>query len=220
MQQLAPDLYLLTGATSMANIYLAGDVLFDAGTRFDAAPLLRCLRGHPIRLHALTHAHPDHQGASADVCRTFGVPLCCGAPDAAAMEAGTTAQSLPLAAIHGLAGWIAGPPYPVSRRLHEGDLVGDFTVIATPGHTPGHVSYWREADRTLILGDVLAHVHPLLRTIGLREPLPIFTVDIAANRRSARAVTALRPRLVCFGHGPPLRDPGLLEEFVAALPGG
>ena len=52
----------------------------------------------------------------------------------------------------------------------------------------------------------------------LHEPLAAFTPDPARNRASARRLAALEPALVCFGHGPPLRDAGELTRFVAALP--
>jgi glyoxylase-like metal-dependent hydrolase (beta-lactamase superfamily II) len=53
---------------------------------------------------------------------------------------------------------------------------------------------------------------------GLHEPPDVFTADPPRNRRSARRLAELRPRLSCFGHGPPLRDPGRLADFVASLP--
>ena len=46
----------------------------------------------------------------------------------------------------------------------------------------------------------------------------MFTPDPAANRASIRRLAALEPAVVCFGHGPPLRDPGRLAAFAAALP--
>ena len=49
----------------------------------------------------------------------------------------------------------------------------------------------------------------------LREPERIFSLDPAMNRRSAARLAELEPRLVCFGHGPPLRRPDLLRRFVA-----
>ena len=81
-----------------------------------------------------------------------------------------------------------------------------FKVLDAPGHSPGHVAYWRESDRALILGDVLFGMHPLLGIRQLREPPDFFTPDPAQNRESARKLAALEPALVCFGHGPPLRD--------------
>ena len=53
---------------------------------------------------------------------------------------------------------------------------------------------------------------------GLHEPKPYFTPDPERNRESIRRVAALGPELVCFGHGPPLRDSAELAEFAAGLP--
>ncbi|MHC5543266.1 MBL fold metallo-hydrolase, partial [Singulisphaera rosea] len=87
MKHLADDLEQLDGFPSNAiNVYLVGDILIDAGTRFDRGRILRQLRGRPLRAHALTHAHPDHQGASHAVCETFDIPLWCGERDADAAE--------------------------------------------------------------------------------------------------------------------------------------
>ncbi len=110
-----------------------------------------------------------------------------------------------------------GPPHPVARVLREGDEVGGFTVIETPGHTPGHLAFWRESDRTLLLGDVLRNSDLLTNKTSLHQAPDIFTPDPARNRASARKLAALRPNLVCFGHGPPLRDGKKLVEFVASL---
>jgi glyoxylase-like metal-dependent hydrolase (beta-lactamase superfamily II) len=53
---------------------------------------------------------------------------------------------------------------------------------------------------------------------GLREPPAVFTPDPARNRRSARRLGTLEPELVCFGHGPPLRDPHALTDFISRMP--
>ena len=90
-------------------------------------------------------------------------------------------------------------------------------VLEVPGHSAGHVAYWRESDRVLVLGDVLNNMNVLTGLPGLHEPKVIFTIDPAQNRDSARRIAALDPALVCFGHGPPLRDPRKLTEFVAGL---
>jgi hydroxyacylglutathione hydrolase len=87
-----------------------------------------------------------------------------------------------------------------------------------PGHSPGHVAYWRESDRVLILGDVLNNMNLVTGIPGLREPPVAFTTDPAQNRESARRLAALEPALVCFGHGPPLRDTRRLVDFAESLP--
>jgi hydroxyacylglutathione hydrolase len=199
------------------NVYLMGDVLVDAGTRHSGRRIFRQLDGHRVSTHVLTHAHPDHQGASREVCRRLGVELWCGERDADAMESGKLGQKDHR--INKLITWAwAGPPHPVARRLQEGDEVAGFQVLDVPGHSPGHVAYWRESDRTLVAGDVLNNMNIMTGITGLHEPRVEFTTDPARTRESARRLAALEPALVVFGHGPPLRDTRKFAEFVRSLP--
>ena len=91
-----------------------------------------------------------------------------------------------------------------------------FVVIDTPGHAPGHIVFWREQDRVLVLGDVLTHSNELGR-VRLAEPRRMFTPDPALNRESVCKLARLQPEIICFGHGPPLRDGGKLMQFIAQL---
>jgi glyoxylase-like metal-dependent hydrolase (beta-lactamase superfamily II) len=219
VRQLADDLWLLRGFPPHAiNVYLAGDVLIDAATRRAGRRILRQLEGRSVSAHALTHAHPDHQGASKEVCEALGIPLWCHDKDADAMEQGTIPQTQPDHPINRLIErfWL-GPPYPVARRLEEGDEVAGFTVLHVPGHSAGHVAYWRESDRTLIVGDVIENISTNTGLPGLHEPASIFTPDPKRNRESARRLVALEPELVCFGHGKPLRDPAKLRRWAEGL---
>ena len=220
MRELAPGLHQLSGHPRDAiNVYLAGDVLIDAGTRHARRRIMRQIAGHSVTAHALTHAHPDHQGASHAVCTALGIPLWCGEGDADAMETpGGIARKQEPGLMNRLQQrfW-TGPPHPVARRLREGDDVAGFTVLEVPGHSAGHVAFWREHDRALILGDVLNNVDPRTGRKGLREPLDVFTPDPVRNRESIRRLAALRPSLCVFGHGAPLRDPTALARFAEAL---
>jgi hydroxyacylglutathione hydrolase len=221
MKQLADDVYILEGFPPYAiNVYLLGEVLVDSSTRFAAWRILRRLRGRTISAHALTHAHPDHQGSSHAICQALGVPLWCGDADAAAMETrGEVMARMPRHWLSGSVGRLwTGPPHSVSRRLRDGDQVGSFTVIETPGHTVGHISYWREADGLLVVGDVVCNLNIYTSRVMLREPERIFTLDPARNRLSARRLGALKPKLICFGHGPPLRDTSRFVDYVESLP--
>ena len=202
------------------NAYILGDVLVDSGGRTAGRRLLAALSDTEIAGHALTHAHFDHQGSSHLVCEHFGIPLWCGEGDRAAVETGDVTQVLPhpdswLARVSQS---LAGPGHPVSRSLGDGDEVGGFVVIETPGHTLGHLAFWREIDRILVLGDVLFHRNPMTLQRGLTEPFAFATFDPAMNRRSARKLADLEPTVVCFGHGAPLRDARRFAEFVSALP--
>jgi hydroxyacylglutathione hydrolase len=221
MRQLAEDFHQLRGWPPNAiNVYLAGDVLIDAATRQGERRITRQLAGRRVAAHALTHAHPDHQGSSHAICERLGIPLWCGQADVPAIETpGGVAGSGPQTwATFVQRRFFVGPAHPVARALVEGDEVAGFTVLETPGHSPGHVAYWRESDRVLIVGDVLMNVNVMTGRPGLHEPLAAFTPDPSRNRASARRLAELRPRLACFGHGPPLSDPGRLAEFVDALP--
>jgi glyoxylase-like metal-dependent hydrolase (beta-lactamase superfamily II) len=221
MKQLAENVHQLSGLPPNAiNVYLLGDVLIDAATRQARRRIMRQIADRTLSAHALTHAHPDHQGSSHAICESLEIPLWCGQGDVPAMETAGGIRN-PKAP-----GWLyalqqrmwTGPPHPVARALHEGDEVAGFTVLETPGHCAGHVSYWRESDRTLIVGDVLGNMHFITGIPGLHLPPDMFTPDPARNRESARRLAELRPALACFGHGAPLRDPGKLADFVARLP--
>ena len=221
MQQLAEDVFQLKGWPPNAiNVYLLGDVLIDAATRQGERRIMRQLAGRTVTAHALTHAHPDHQGASHAICETLGIPLWCGQGDVPAMEVpgSVIARNAPRILRSFQERFWVGPPHPVARALTGGDEVAGFSVLETPGHTRGHVSFWRESDRVLIVGDVLTNMNLMTTVPGLHEPPAFATPDPARNRASARRLAELRPALACFGHGPPLRDPDKLARFVAGLP--
>jgi len=217
---IAPDVWQVPLLPRDAlNAYLIGDVLVDAGLPTSAGRLLEALRDRPVSAHLLTHAHPDHQGASAAVCRTLALPLWVGVRDRAAAEAGrfSTGYDDLRGTLFRLADPLAGPGHPVARVLHEGDVVAGFEVIETPGHTPGHLSLWRASDGVVILGDVASHRNPLALRSGLHPSSRLFTGDRAENLRSIHRIAALRPRLVCFGHGPPLWDGDRFVRWADSL---
>ncbi len=221
MRELAPRVWQLGGfPPNLINAYLAGDVLIDAKTRHDGGRIVSALRGRPLQAHAITHAHPDHQGASKHVCETFGVPFWAPERDADAAEdprlIGERQPSNPIAQL--FVKTMTGPGHPVDRRLLEGDDVAGFRVVDAPGHSRGHVVFWRESDGVLIVGDVLASINPLTLWPGLRLPLDLLTSDPQQARASARRLAELgEPSLVLFGHGPPLRDGSRFRAFCAAL---
>jgi hydroxyacylglutathione hydrolase len=220
LKQLADGVWQLKGfPPDGINVYLVEDVLIDAATRRAGKRILGQLEGHAVRAHALTHAHSDHQGASDEVCRTLGIPYWVGEKDVPVAEDPQLLRELqPPHPLNRLAlRYLSGPGRNVDRVLREGDEVAGFRVIDVPGHSPGHVAYWRESDAVLILGDVLNNINVLTGMRGLHEPPGFFTHDPAENRRSARKLAELEPKVALFGHGPPLRDTRKLVDFVAGL---
>jgi hydroxyacylglutathione hydrolase len=221
VRELAPSVWQLSGRPRNAiNVYLVGDVLIDAATRRAPKRILDQLEGHEVSAHALTHAHPDHQGASSAVCDRLGIPYWVGEGDVPLAEDldKMRASQAPHPLNRMIMRFWCGPARRVDRRLREGDEVAGFRVLDVPGHSPGHIAYWRESDRVLILGDVLNNMDVVTGRPGLNDPKPFFTFDPIQNRRSARKLGQLEPRLVLFGHGKPLTDTGKFVDFVNALP--
>jgi hydroxyacylglutathione hydrolase len=202
------------------NVYLAEDVLIDAGRRWDRRRIFAELENVEISMLALTHVHPDHQGVAKDVCEARGVPLACHTDDVAAMEGKRSVQeagggNLVNSVIRKI--W-QGPPHRVDRVLTEGDEVAGFRVVHAPGHARGEVVFFRESDRVAICGDVIRNMSYATGLPGIKEPPEIFTYDPAENRRSIRRLAELDPSLILPGHGPAVTDIAAFERFVAALP--
>jgi glyoxylase-like metal-dependent hydrolase (beta-lactamase superfamily II) len=220
MKELAPGVWQLSGfPPNSINVYVLDGVLVDAATRHAGRRILRQLKGHEIAAHALTHAHPDHQGASHRVCTELEIPYWVGEQDVAAAEKpeliGDRQPDHPIAQFFHKT--CTGPGHAVDRPLKEGDRVGSFTVLDVPGHSAGHVAFWRESDRVLVAGDVLNAANPFTGIPGLRLPYDFFTPDPETNRRSAKRLGELEPELVLLGHGPPVRDGAKFSRFCAAL---
>jgi hydroxyacylglutathione hydrolase len=221
VKQLADGVWQLSGFPPHGiNVYVLEDVVVDAATRHAGRRILRQLEGHRVSAHALTHAHSDHQGASRELCEKLGTPFWVGERDADAAERPELIRERqPDQAINRLIwkAW-AGPGHRVDRKLLEGDDVAGFRVLDAPGHSAGHVAYWRESDRVLVAGDVLNNMNIVTGIPGLHEPKTYFTPDPARNRESARRLGRLEPSLVLFGHGAPLRDTRKFVDFCAGLP--
>ena len=113
-----------------------------------------------------------------------------------------------------------GPKAGEHRRIGDpdGEKVGDFTVVHTPGHARGHVVYFRESDGVTICGDVIRNMNYATGRPGLDEPPEMFTYDPAENRRSIRKLAGLNPTLLLPGHGPAVTDMDRFQSWAAALP--
>ena len=82
--------------------------------------------------------------------------------------------------------------------------MGSFMVVETPGHSSGHISFFREKDGVLIVGDTLVNMNLMTTIKGLREPPALFTIDKMQNRVSIYRLLSLTRSIMCFGHGPVL----------------
>lgn len=221
MKNIAKDVYQIPLFPRNAiNCFLIEDVLIDAGIRSSSGIILKALKDKNITKHALTHAHADHQGSSKIICKTLNIPLLCSEPEKEFAENGNVVTEYPnpnhIISQFQKRFW-AGKGHVVSETLKEGDQIGGFTVIETPGHSRGHLSFFREKDGLLIVGDVLTNMNLLTTKVGLHEPPNLFTADKETNRKSIQKIASLKPRILCFGHGPILYDNGELEEFKNSI---
>ncbi len=202
------------------NCYLIEDVIIDAGIRNSHKKILDAVQYKAISTHALTHAHADHQGSSKAICEALKIRLWCSLLEKPQAETGNATKEYPfqkhIITKFQKAFW-SGEGFPVSKVIKEGDEVGGFTVIETPGHSSGHISFFREKDGLLIVGDVLTNMNLLTTFVGLHQPPGLFTSDKEENIKSILKLAALRPALLCFGHGPVLKNNGELSVFVNKL---
>ena len=221
MLQIAKDVFQIpVMPRQLINAYLVGSTLIDAGIKTSGKTILHQIGTRSLTAHALTHAHADHQGASAELCKKLDIPFWVGERDIPVAESGKIAETMPNPHHPVLSfeqKFWAGPGYPVDRVLREGDSVEDFVVIESPGHSAGHICFWREKDGVLIAGDVLRNINFITTIPILGEPPSIFTPNPEENRRSIKKIAALKPHIICFGHGLVIRDPQQVAEFAKNL---
>ena len=107
-----------------------------------------------------------------------------------------------------------------TQVLQPGDRVGSLEVVASPGHTPGHVAYRDVRDSSLICGDAYQTLGGISVAGVLRPlfPLPAMACwDKPTGRSSAQALRELEPSRLAPGHGRVLEDPGdAMDEAIAA----
>ncbi len=218
MIEIAKDVYQISLAPKNGlNCYVIEDVLIDAGTRLSAKTILASLNNYDIKAHALTHSHLDHQGGSKEILKKLSIPLWCGEYEKDLVENGqkVIGYRFPKFGFTELLNQKGtNPTCKVDSVLHEGDNVGGFKVIDTPGHTPGHISFFREDDGVAIIGDVLLNINMFNLKEGLHLPPLFTTVDQKQNLASIKKIIDLKPTTICFGHGNVLHDIAKLNDYI------
>ncbi len=168
----------------------------------DVAILAKRL-GKELRRVALTHAHGDHVGGVAGVRSRFpGVEVSISERDAPILAGDRTLRaSEPQSEVKG---YFVKVDWKPDRLLVPGDRVGSLEVVASPGHTPGHVAFIDVRDRTLIAGDAFQTRGGIAVSGDLRLLFP-FPAMATWNKQSALAsaiaLRALNPSLLGVGHG-------------------
>jgi glyoxylase-like metal-dependent hydrolase (beta-lactamase superfamily II) len=195
-----------------------GFTLVDTTTKGAADDLIAAAEaaGGQIRRIALTHGHGDHVGSlDALVARLGDVEVLMPELDARILAG----ERLVEGKLPGDWRRVATTP---DVRLRPGDRVGSLEVVATPGHTPGHVAFLDTRDGTLIAGDTFTTYGraAVSSRPHLRFPLAAMaTWDRRQTLESAQALRALDPSVLAVGHGPALRDPGAAMDRALARAG-
>ncbi|WJH37035.1 MBL fold metallo-hydrolase [Paenibacillus sp. CC-CFT747] len=237
--EVRPDVYVFT--TQIVNVVLVGApntlnwVLVDAGMPKSDDNIMDAIEERfgfpaPPRAIVLTHGHFDHVGALSVLASRWDVPVYAHELEMPYLT-GTRAYPEPDPLVEGglaakLSAFFPNEPVDLTGRVKP--LPADGTVpempgwrwIHTPGHTLGHVSLFREEDRTLIAGDAFVTVRQdklyqvLTQHLEISGPPRYYTPDWIAAKESVRRLEALKPAAAVTGHGHPVAGRELTEGLA------
>ncbi len=196
---------------------MAGRIVHAAQARFGPG-------ARPAAI-VLTHGHFDHVGHLAELAERWDVPVYAHRLELPYLT-GRSAYPPPDPTVGGglmtrLSVLFPRGPLDLGARARalpdDGSVpnLPGWRTIHTPGHAPGHVSFFRETDRLLIAGDAFvttkqeSALAALTKPIAMHGPPASFTPDWAASKRSVEALAALHPAIAGTGHGRPLSGPDL-----------
>jgi glyoxylase-like metal-dependent hydrolase (beta-lactamase superfamily II) len=223
MKQILPGLWQFTWPIGV-NMYLIEDpdglTLIDtsippAGNFVLKALAKRGSKPGDLKRILITHAHPDHFGALHMLKEATGAEVIASARETEVLE-GRIDVPRSKGRIRLPETWMK-PLVTVDRIVGGGDtlpdVMGGMMVVDTPGHAPGHITFWHPGKRVAISGDVLFNL------FGLTLPPAIVTLDGEENKRSVGILAGLDADIVGFGHGPVVQNAALKIRAFARKKG-
>ncbi|MDH4423135.1 MULTISPECIES: MBL fold metallo-hydrolase [Bacillus] len=190
----------------------SGLTLIDAALPFCAKKILESARkiGKPITNIVITHAHDDHIGALDAIKQELpDIPVYISKRDACLLEGDLSLQlGEPGTEVKvGVSKQINTVP---DILLQEGDRIGSLVAIATPGHTPGSMSFLDTRNDALIVGDAFQTRGgvAVAGQIKWLFPFPVFgTWDAEVSLTSAQKLLEYKPAILATGHGKMMKEP-------------
>jgi glyoxylase-like metal-dependent hydrolase (beta-lactamase superfamily II) len=222
--QIAPEITIISRLNGLFNCYLVreGDsfTVVDTSFSFVAPEILKTAakQGAPIRRILLTHAHGDHVGGlDALAAQLPGVEIAIGRRESRflARDFSLDAEE-PQTPLRGMFQKVASR---ANVLLEDGEIYGSMRVIATPGHTPGHLSFLHLPSGTLLAGDAISTVARLRVVYDSPWYFPfgnMATWHKPTALASVKKLAALGARGVAVGHGKPVMS-GVDAAFAYAL---
>ncbi len=215
--EIAPGIYWIDGGG--ANFYLCeeseGLTLIDTGMPKRQHFVLQLMdelgyAPEDLKQILITHADLDHAGSLAAIQSETGAVVYAGAETAVYLTTGSTPKHLPRIidfVIRRIMGGIRPISSAIIKSFSEGDtlpFLGGLQMLATPGHTMDHFSFYCPAKGVLFAGDALN-----TRNGRLQSTPPFITADQEAAAQSAIRLLELAPATIACGHGKPLSNHGM-----------
>ncbi len=203
------QVYCIDGV-GRARVFFVGApdyALIDTGVPGQATHIVSALAQigiQPVQVKRiiLTHHHWDHVGNLWELQKITRAEVCAHPRDADYIT-GKRPRRAPrrtlgrvVYSLFTLMGADKLPPVTVDHLLNDGDTIGSFAVIHTPGHTPGHICLQR--GEFLFSGDLL-----FATAGGFRETPHMFTTDVSTSRLSIAKVAELEFQVILSAHHPP-----------------
>jgi glyoxylase-like metal-dependent hydrolase (beta-lactamase superfamily II) len=211
MYKVNQDIYFIKSMVSNQYLIIEKDglTLIDAGLSGNAKTIKKeldrsGLNYKSIKRILITHADGDHYGAANEIRNETHAEIWAGEIEANAMKIGSSSRELHPTGIvklfyNRVSKLIKSGPTQIDRILRTGETlteVGSLKIISTPGHTPGHLSYYFPESGILFCGDTIRIVN--------NKPLPSIGANTWNEKKAQESCAmqlALHPKVICAGHG-------------------